>query len=355
MTDGAIRRGLIYSMGIFLLTVFSACGSGKLPDITSEKPPEGYTFSSAQVRRIMIDQPFLLSGDYFLKRDPEKESTNLIRIFADAGDKARAVRDQEERLARLEEAVFKRRLRAEQDIFATKVGFLVDRDRVKAPAAESFLRVADEETENRGAIFIGDRDIREVLSKTDCLERRDLACISRIVGIYPGVRMLNIVEVLDLPETFPANSVARVSIVDTGLSYRYPILEMTMPVKSQAEVNEFLRLLAAKIVDIAMEKKNIMPWYCRAFSEEGDGRWFISAGALSGLHEGDILNVIRSGRLVKAPTGTPAGWIPGDPKGMVQVERLVGEDLAIVSLVSGLPPDLEDFLIPQKKSEDTRE
>lgn len=331
-----------------LLPCISGC-SPSFPDIVTEKPPEGYTFSSAEVRRIMLDNPFLLSGDYFLRRNPEKESTNLIKIFADAGEKARTQADTEKRLERLEKAILKEReIRKSLEPYRTKIGFLVDTQNISVIAGEKFLRIAKETTERNGAIYVDDRDIREVLSKTDCLKRRDLACITKIVGIYPGTRMLNLVEMLSLPDSVPGEATARVSIIDTGLAYRYPILEMKMPIKAADDVSSFLNLLASKVVDIAMEKKNLMPWYCHAFSEEEDERWFISAGAISGLKEGDLLNVVRSGKLIKTPTGLPAGWIPGDPKGVVRVERLVADDLAIVSLVSGIPPELEDFLIPQR-------
>ncbi len=344
------RHRFILPLLFLCLMAIAAC-SGAFPDIVSETPPEGYTFSSAQVRQIMIDNPFLLSGEYFLKRNPEKESTNFIKIFADAGEKARSQAETEKRLARLEQAILKKKIpEGLLEPYRTKIGFLLDAQNVSVVTGERFLKTVKNVTEQSGAIYVDDRDIREVLSKTDCLKRHDLACITRIIGIYPGARMLNLVEQLKVPDTFPGVAFARVSIIDTGIAYRYPILEIKMPVKNEDDCNKFMDLLASKVVEISMEKKNIMPWYCHAFSEEEDERWFISAGALSGLQEGDLLNVIRGGRLVKAPTGLPAGWVPGDPKGVVRVERLVADDLAIISLESGIPPDLEDFLIPQRNT-----
>ncbi|MEJ5300940.1 MAG: hypothetical protein WHS38_08120 [Thermodesulforhabdaceae bacterium] len=360
-----------FLIGALALIALSACSeSGKtglskvfsFPDITSETKEEGRSFSNAEVRRMFIDQPYLASGDYFMKRNPEKESTFFIEVFADAGSKAKAeANEQEKRLARLEEAVFKKEKEAKSKSAAPaeapplkkpaeyrmKIGFIVDYKAISIKDGESFLRTAREVTTSRGLLYVDHQTIKEVLSKTDCLEKRDLACVSSISGIYPGVRFLNVVEILSVPSgSKQQKAKARISIVDTGLNYRYPSLEVEMPVQTESNRQEFMKLVAEKLVDIALEKKGIMPWFCHAFSQESQNRWFISAGSASGLQEGDILKVIPSGKIVNAPTGTPAGWVPGDAKGTVKVERIVNEELAIVSLVSGNPPSLEDYLIP---------
>ncbi len=326
--------------------------SGMFPDITSETPPEGHTFSSAQVRQVLIDQPFLLSGDYFLRRNPELESTNLFQVFLGAREKAKAeAGEHEKRLAKLEAAVFKKDAgsleQARPQVYPIKIGFLVDYQQVNLKDGEAFLMVARNATEAKGAVYVNHEEVKEVLSKTDCMEKKDLGCVARIVGIYPGARFLHVVEALTIPsEGKGGEAKAKVSIVDTGLGYRYPSMEVEMPLRNERDRHDFLQLVATKLVEISLEKKNTMPWFCRAFSQDEGNRWFISAGSASGIREGDLFNIIPRGKIVSAPTGVPAGWVPENPKGTVRVDRVINEDLAVVSLASGTPPELEDFLVP---------
>ncbi len=341
------------SFCLVLLSWLLVSCSGMFPDIVSEEPLEGHTFSSAQVRQILIDQPFLLSGDYFLRRNPEKEATNLFQIFLGAGEKAKAeASEQEKRLAKLEEAVFRKKESPAPSSVAVaeyriKVGFFIDYQNIDIRDGEVFLKVAKEITQAKGAIFVDHRDIQDVLSRTDCIARKDLGCMSKVVGIYPGARFLHLVEILEVPKAGKAR--ARVSIVDTGLNYRYPSMEVEMPINNDKDRQEFMSIIASKLVEISLEKKNTMPWFCKAFSQDEKNRWFISAGSSSGIKEGDVLTIVSGGKIVNAPTGVPAGWIPGNSKGAVKVERIVNPELAIVTLESGAPPDLEDFLIPKGK------
>lgn len=360
-----MNRVMIIFVAIFFITVGCSDMSGKLfsfPDITNETKEEGRAFSNAEVRQMFVDQPWLASGDYFLKRDPKKESTFLIELFSEAGAKAKTeVAEQEKRIARLEEAVFKKETGdkapspptpvetppLQKPTYRIKIGFLLDSQQVNLKDGEAFLKIAREVSTARGAIYVDHHKIKEVLSKTDCFERRDLACVSKVSGIYPGVRFLNVVEILSITGgSRQQKAKARISIVDTGLSYRYPSLEVEMPVQSDSDRREFMKIIAEKLVEISLEKQNIMPWFCHAFSQEDQNRWFISAGSASGIREGDVLRVIPGGKVVNSPTGTPAGWIPAELKGKVRVERVVNEELAIVSLVSGSAPLLEDYLIP---------
>lgn len=363
-----MRKNIIAASLVIFMAILSGCSDrgSKLfsfPDIAGETKEEGRAFSNAEVRQMFVDQPWLASGDYFLKRDPKKEATFLIELFSDAGEKARAeTAEQEKRIARLEEAVFKKEATSkipapvapsvetpplQRPQYRMKIGFLVDHQQVSLKDGEALLKVAREITSTKGAIYVDHHKIKEVLSKTDCFEKKDLACVSRISGIYPGVRFLNLVELFSIsgpPKQQKAK--ARISIVDAGLSYRYPSLEAEMPIHTETDRHEFMKIIVEKLVEIALEKQNVMPWYCHAFSQESQNRWFISAGSASGIREGDILRIIPGGKVVSSPTGTPAGWIPSEPKGTVKVERVVNEELAIVSLASGSAPSLEDYLIP---------
>jgi hypothetical protein len=78
---------------------------------------------------------------------------------------------------------------------------------------------------------------------------------------------------------------------------------------------------------------------------ETAGRWHISAGQASGLKQGDGLWVRGWGEIVRAPTGAPAGWIPGERKGRLKVEQLFGRDFAACRLVEGKGPSAGDLIV----------
>jgi hypothetical protein len=88
----------------------------------------------------------------------------------------------------------------------------------------------------------------------------------------------------------------------------------------------------------------MIPWYCKSFSKE-DGRYYITAGEKSGLMVGQTLRIMTPGKLVKSPTGLPAGWIPGKEKGRLKVELFFGDDFSACSLVSGREPRAEDLIM----------
>ena len=105
-----------------------------------------------------------------------------------------------------------------------------------------------------------------------------------------------------------------------------------------------LREEALSAVGQAVHRSAITPWFCRSFSQDNQ-TWYINAGKASGLETGTLLKVIAGGKLVKAPSGVPAGWIPGEVKGTLRVDDHFGRDLAVCSLVNGLGPGEGDLLI----------
>ena len=54
---------------------------------------------------------------------------------------------------------------------------------------------------------------------------------------------------------------------------------------------------------------------------------------------------VAGGKLVTAPSGIPAGWLPGAPKGTLRVDQHFGQDLAACSLVDGSGPEGGDLLM----------
>lgn len=337
----------------FLTLLVLAAGSGceSSPDIVSRDRAPGQKYSAAEVREILVDHPFLLSGDYFRERQDLKPFV-LSDILSGAGkgsaETAKESQEaQEKRLAKLEAAVFEGRRPGlpTGDVLRWKVGFLMDTQGVPSYLADRLLTQADRLSVTYDVLFIHHRDLEQVLSQTDCLQRHDLGCIVRITAIYPGVRFLALVESLSVPATFPGTAKARFGVVDAGVGYRFPLQQMEMPLKDPADVETFLELIARRSYEQALDHKGLMPWTTHVFSDQ-KGEWFLSAGHRSGLMVGDLLDIIGEGRLVNSPTGTPAAWVPGNAKGRLRVERLFGDDLAVCVLVSGSPPNMEDWLIP---------
>ncbi|MGQ9483974.1 MAG: hypothetical protein ACUVSA_03045 [Desulfosoma sp.] len=338
---------------LILLFVAGAAGCASSPDIVTREKAPGQKYSAAEVREILLDHPFLLSGDYFRERQDLKPFV-LSDVLAGSGkESTQAVKEsqeaQEKRLAKLEAAVFEGR-RAQPlsgDVLRWKVGFLMDTQGVPSYLADRLLSQADRLSVTYDVLFVHHRDLEQVLSQTDCLQRHDLGCIVRITAVYPGARFIALVESLTVPSTYPGTAQARFGVVDAGIGYRFPLQQMEMPLKEEADVNTFLELVVRRSYEQALDHKGLMPWTTHVFSDQ-NGEYFVSAGHRSGLMVGDLLEVIQEGRVVNSPTGTPAAWIPGKAKGQLRVERLFGEDLAVCRLISGQPPTMDDWLIPTR-------
>ncbi len=344
-----VRYQVFVLMFWFLAGVFGCASS---PDIVSREKAPGQKYSAAEVREILVDHPFLLSGDYFRERQDLKPFV-LSDVLSGAGkESSQAVKEsqeaQEKRLAKLEAAVFEGRRAAlplTGDVLRWKVGFLMDPQGVPSYLADRLLSQADRLSVTYDVLFVHHRDLEQVLSQTDCLQRHDLGCIVRITAIYPGVRFIALVESLTVPSSFPGTARARFGVVDAGIGYRFPLQQMEMPLKAEPDVETFLELIARRSYEQALDHKDLMPWTTHVFSDQ-NGEFFVSAGHRSGLMVGDVLDIVPEGRLVNSPTGTPAAWIPGKVKGQLRVERLFGEDLAVGTLISGQRPEMDDWLVP---------
>jgi hypothetical protein len=195
-----------------------------------------------------------------------------------------------------------------------------------------------------GAISADPEKVAEMIQRTDCMARRDLYCLAGALGGYPGVRMLVLVESIETPDTLPGNARIRMGVVDTALLYRYPVMELLVPVDRSRRIETILPEAFHEAARFAVQKAKITPWLCRVFSGEKE-EWFLSAGRRSGLKIGDTLTVLGGGRLVKSPTGLPAGWLPGERKGTVKLTQFFGSDFSVCQLVSGSAPGAGDLLI----------
>ncbi len=345
--------------------LLGACAS--TPDMVSTETEAGETYSADEVRRTTVDQPFLLSGDYFRERSRRgmvsasdllsgSETSDRGEKQADApktgsGKTPEAASEKADGPAALNPPQ-----RAEPSPepapsssgaeMPVKVALVFDPQAVPADRVAGIMGAADALTGNGPLILADGGKIREVLTHTECLRKKDLGCLTNALGVYPGARMVLLFEAFSVPDDFPGPAAARVSMADTGIGYRYPAMEVRVTLGTPADVERFIRGTLSQVFNFALEKRKIMPWFCRTFSQE-ENRWFLSAGARSGLKVGDPLKIVEGGTLVKSPAGLPAGWLPGPTRGTVRVETLFGDDLAACSRVDGREPRPGDLLMPE--------
>jgi hypothetical protein len=309
-------------------------GCASAPDMVNTKKSEGEKYSADDVRKMTVDQPFLISGDYFR----EREQRPAIEIGKSETETPKTVQP-----AQKPEPAPEPQKIAASAILPIKIGFLLSQS-VAASSAEAILRAIPESAKNFPVLVTEQEEIAETLRNSDCLKNKDMICASQNLGVYPGLRMLIMVEQFDITEKFPGHVTAKLSVTDTGIDFRYPGMNFGKVVQQKDELPVVIREIVSSVLSYAVKKSGIMPAFCRAFSSE-NGKIYITAGKLSGLTPGDQLNVFFQGNLVKSPAGAPAGWIPGKQKGVVKVETLFGKDFAACSSVQGDMPTPEDIII----------
>lgn len=346
-----------------LLSAPFLTGCGPKPDIVSREPLPGDVYSPDEVRYITVDQPFALSGDYFRERNtpgkraetpaapgefaapPEavphaQRTLQQPRIQTTANRGVRPLPTAVPSKATPDEGEKRRRA-----ALPVKLGLVVDDTAIPRDVSEMLTAGMTAAVAHFPAILARPDLVAEVMTGATCPERRDLACLSGALAVYPGVRMVILFEAFQMDDRSPGTIRARVSVVDTGILFRYPVMEVSAPLREGDAAATAVAAVCARLVDFAVKKGLLMPWYCRAFSNEA-GEWYITAGRESGLAKGDLLRVVPEGRLVKSPTGMPAGWIPGPETGRLRVVQPFGVDFAVCELVDGEGPTPGHFLIP---------
>lgn len=218
----------------------------------------------------------------------------------------------------------------------------MDKEKIAPDTAQKILQALPEAVRNLAVISADREKIEEVMSRSAC-PQRDLQCLSAALSLYPGVRMLVLMETFDLPKNKSGNIKTRIGVVDAGLLFRYPTMEIDLPLAGK-DTDAAITAILHEVFDFAVKKSQIMPWFCRAFSSD-KGEWYVSAGSRTGLKNGQELQVISPGKVIQSPIGMPAGWIPGEVKGLLAVKQLFGEDFAVCTLKSGKGPEPEDLLL----------
>ncbi len=310
------------------LTFFLLCllpflwSCAPLPDMVSrERPPGG--MSADEIRQTTVDQPFMVSGEYFMKREPAVPVSRFEAGAAPADSPAPRIQPP----AVLPAAPF-----------PIKIGVLTDRRNVPGTLA-SDLADGLRKTAARYPVIAADQvHINETLSGPVCKDIPGLDCMAGALSHYPGVRMLFLVESV---RKDASGTVARVSVVDTGLLHQYPLMEIRIPPSDP----DPLAAIWETALRFALSRSGVIPWFCRAFGNDGD-IWYLSAGAAAGLKPGDRLSVQTPGRVILSPSGMPAGRLSGVVKGDLEITALLGKDFSAARLAAGKAPSGNDILVP---------
>jgi len=344
-----------------LLIMLAGCSlGGPKPDIVSEEKKEGQAYSAAEVRRMNIDHPWLLSGDYFLNREYPSEQAS--------GEEEAQQEKLEARVQQLEkkleggqpspagpESPADTVAPASDKTPPVKIGFYLDVPASGGKRAASLVRAAGEAAAGAEALrLVNHYSIRDILASTDCRAAGDYACMARNLALYPGVRMLVVAEQLQIPDKLPGEAALHLKVLDADLVSGYPDMEMTRRLKDRAAVPAFLQEAVHRAFAYAKNKAEIMPPHCRVFSVKNQ-RVFISAGKRSGLAPGDVLRVVSGGETVKSPTGLLVGWLPGEETGTLKVQALVGKDVAACAPLSGEMPEKGSYVLFSAASGDRME
>ena len=350
------------------LLILCCWGCASAPDIvTADKKPNA-PYSNDEIRKITVDQPYLISGDYFRKRE-QPPGTNLGALF----DREKTITSNQEELKQqinsLEKEVASLNTARKKEAFTSsstellpensqqpdsgipiktshlkiKTGLLIDEGKVLPADIQKIAQTAERLAQTMPMVLVGNDEIYETLADNNAIENRDLYKTSGILTVYPGIRMLVLLETFNLPDTLPGTGSATVSIVDSGLFYRYQPVRFEMPLNTDEDRTRFVETVLTSAFTKAVKKSKIAPWFCRTFSNDGT-LFYINAGEKTGLKKGTLLKITAPGKQVKSPAGLPAGWIPGETKGTLKIETYFGRDFAACSLIKGEKPTVHDYL-----------
>ncbi|MFW6284053.1 MAG: hypothetical protein ACOC1H_01535 [Desulfosalsimonas sp.] len=322
------------------LALLSGCAAVGGPDIMSEDKKEGEVYSNADVRRMTIEHPGTLSGDYFLKRSyPEKSADAKQKpgiTWAHGGSRAR---ETSEKPASADPAATRQSVSAG----VYKIGLTAAPDAGDEFTPRRLHHAAAGLTLDQGRV-IGPEQLADVIAAADCQNRDALSCMGEQAALYPGLHMLVVVDSLSFPKDFPGQAALGCRVMDTGLGHVYAPLEMTQTIESREEAEGFVQQALQRAFDFAEQKADIMPVHARVFSVKKD-RIYISAGAASRVEPGDEFAVAASGEVIDTPSGMPVAWEPDASKSRIRVEALVRDDVAACSLAGGQTPEPGDYVL----------
>ena len=133
-----------------------------------------------------------------------------------------------------------------------------------------------------------------------------------------------------------------IKLIDTLTGKTLKNLEATNPILATKAQGPFSEERAkVKAIDVTLasltgplsRELDSLDWFARVAKIEGDSV-FLNAGRLTGIKEGDVMEVYRPGR-------------PGEqsePKGKIRIINCFGIDASMGSLIQGKTPEVDDIL-----------
>lgn len=334
------RKYWVCICSAFLVFGLTGCLGGSKPDIVSEDKKDGQAYSSDEVRTMVVDRPFMLSGSYFLKRDYPQQQAEAEKSPDPASQGLSSAEN----------------LSSEKDLSGTgakkdsrlsgnrKIGLLINAENEDSLSARRLAQAAEGVVVPEGSL-IGPQQLAEAVSPADCRRSKDfLSCMGQQAALYPGVHMIVEAGPLNLPESFPGRAVLQFRVMDTGLGHVYSPLEIVRTIQSPDEARPFVRQATEGALDFAVHKADVMPAYCRVFSAKNN-RIYINAGTSGDIAVGDEFDVTASGHVVDTPAGMPVAWVPDAPRARIRVEEIVRDNVSSCSLVKGSDPRPGDYVL----------
>ncbi len=360
------------ALGI-LLCLGSCLPNNYGPDIVSKKVNKSTGYSNDQVRTIFVDQPFLASGDYFLKstaaenaaavKDRARNQKNRWDTRADNGSQQNSQYNGNQYNPRITqnsgqqisekstEALIGRDMRSNSKAmaFKIKIGILPDSELEGSYAMDALCSQADLFFRTRPeALLISRIQIYHSFGRNQDTLSSIVLRKSKIPGNFSGLRNLLYVNTLEVPKHFPGTAYFGMKIFDFGLrdGFTMPVFKST--VRNRTDLNNFWRIVLARVWNQVWQNDQILPWYTRVVYQNKDVIC-IDAGINSGLKKGQILRVVKQGRIIKSREGVAIGWLPGQLKGELEITGFTGMDKAFAKPSSGFIINKDDFIIIKQK------
>ena len=224
-------------------------------------------------------------------------------------------------------------------------------------AAEKLIKEVNRRS--LGTLFVDFQMVKKFLEKNqmglmDLQTPKGLQLLNEVFGIHAivfghlsGPYVFITKTGKDLEETASAIIKIEMNVVDTFSGKTIKNLSAANPIIAAKERGTFSEEKAKlKAIDFAIadlgralaRELEGLNWFCRIAKVEGD-EVFLSAGKLTGLKVGDVLDVVDPGK-------------PGQQKqvkGKVQISAFIGIDASVGRLINGTKPDSNDILTLAKR------
>jgi hypothetical protein len=114
-----------------------------------------------------------------------------------------------------------------------------------------------------------------------------------------------------------------------------PILATKMKGSFSAEKAKVkaIDITLANLIGPLSRELDSLDWFCRIAKVDGE-EVYLNAGKLTGIKEGDVMEVLRPGRPGE----------PGEIKGKIRISTCFGIDASIGNLIQGKRPEVDDIL-----------